>query len=98
MKRQPPRLPAEAQQETPIPEDTPVFFYMPDTTNGEFCQWYPSTFTVSKVLRTDFRGTSRMWVIRLVNAVCALATAEFLAERSCAAFLLLYLDILPFRI
>ncbi|TVY55727.1 N-glycosidase [Lachnellula cervina] len=28
--------------------DEPLFFYMPDTTHGEFCQWFPSTFTVSK--------------------------------------------------
>ena len=28
--------------------DGPLFFYMPDTTHGEFCQWFPSTFTISK--------------------------------------------------
>lgn len=29
------------------PED-PLFFFMPNATHGEFCQWFPSTFTVSK--------------------------------------------------
>ncbi|KAF7550126.1 hypothetical protein G7Z17_g5926 [Cylindrodendrum hubeiense] len=26
----------------------PLFFYMPNATHGEFCQWYPCTFTVSR--------------------------------------------------
>ncbi|KAI9166777.1 N-glycosidase R617 [Paramyrothecium foliicola] len=29
--------------------DGPVFFFKPNESHGEFCQWYPSTFTVSKV-------------------------------------------------
>lgn len=28
--------------------DDPIFFYLPDTTHGEFCQWFSSPFTVSK--------------------------------------------------
>jgi ribA/ribD-fused uncharacterized protein len=28
--------------------DDPLFFHMPDAKYGEFCQWFPSTFTVSK--------------------------------------------------
>lgn len=28
--------------------DRPFFFYMPNASFGELCQWYPSTFTVSK--------------------------------------------------
>jgi ribA/ribD-fused uncharacterized protein len=26
----------------------PLFFYMPNARHGEFCQWYPSTFTLPK--------------------------------------------------
>lgn len=29
-------------------EDNPLFFYMPNKEHGEFCQWFPSTFVVSK--------------------------------------------------
>lgn len=29
-------------------QDDPLFFYMPDQEHGEFCQWFPSTFVVSK--------------------------------------------------
>ncbi|CAH0045421.1 unnamed protein product [Clonostachys solani] len=28
--------------------DDPLFFYMPNAKWGEFCQWFPCTFTVSK--------------------------------------------------
>lgn len=33
-----------------VPEggDAPLFFYMPNAVYGEFCQWFPSTFTVHK--------------------------------------------------
>lgn len=29
-------------------QDDPLFFYMPNKEYGEFCQWFPSTFVVSK--------------------------------------------------
>jgi len=29
-------------------DDSILFFYMPNEPNGEFCQWYPSPFSVSK--------------------------------------------------
>lgn len=29
-------------------ESNPLFFYMPDAAYGELCQWYPSSFNVSK--------------------------------------------------
>jgi ribA/ribD-fused uncharacterized protein len=35
-------------QASPAKEEAPLFFYMPDTKWGEFCQWYPCTFTVTK--------------------------------------------------
>ncbi|KFY51865.1 hypothetical protein V496_08747 [Pseudogymnoascus sp. VKM F-4515 (FW-2607)] len=28
-------------------DDWPVFFHLPNTVNGEFCQWFPSILTVS---------------------------------------------------
>jgi ribA/ribD-fused uncharacterized protein len=34
----------------------PLFFYMPDATNGELCQWFPSTFTVSKAEMSSLIG------------------------------------------
>jgi ribA/ribD-fused uncharacterized protein len=36
--------------------DGPLFFYMPDTTHGEFCQWFPSTFTISKTEMSSLIG------------------------------------------
>jgi ribA/ribD-fused uncharacterized protein len=36
-------------QEISIAEDSPLFFYMPDAKHGEFCQWYLSAFTVSRL-------------------------------------------------
>lgn len=35
------------QQEDSTVDDGPVFFHLPNTVNGEFCQWFPSIFTVS---------------------------------------------------
>ncbi|KAH7162277.1 hypothetical protein B0J13DRAFT_4908 [Dactylonectria estremocensis] len=32
----------------PSQEAGPLLFYMPDAKYGEFCQWYPSRFTVTK--------------------------------------------------
>ncbi|KAI3316583.1 DUF1768-domain-containing protein [Xylariaceae sp. AK1471] len=31
-----------------VVDDEPLFFYMPDAVHGEFCQWFPSAFIVSK--------------------------------------------------
>lgn len=36
------------QPDKPTNIDGPIFFYMPDDTHGEFCQWFPSPFTLSK--------------------------------------------------
>jgi ribA/ribD-fused uncharacterized protein len=38
----------KTQKENLTTGDGPLFFYMPDAVYGEFCQWYPSTFTVKK--------------------------------------------------
>lgn len=40
--------PQKGQNESVANSEEPLFFYMPDATHGEFCQWFPSTFTVSK--------------------------------------------------
>jgi len=37
-----------SQNESSTNSDEPLFFYMPDTTHGEFSQWFPSIFTISK--------------------------------------------------
>jgi len=29
-------------------DDSPLFFYLPDAKHGEFCQWFPSPFSVSR--------------------------------------------------
>ncbi|RDW59909.1 hypothetical protein BP6252_12996 [Coleophoma cylindrospora] len=42
--------------ETPTDSDEPLFFYMPDATHGEFCQWFPSTFTMSKAQMSSLIG------------------------------------------
>src|SRR3569833_2194942 len=34
----------------------PLFFFKPNEPHGEFCQWYPSTFTVSKAVMSDMVG------------------------------------------
>jgi ribA/ribD-fused uncharacterized protein len=34
----------------------PLFFFKPDETHGEFCQWYPATFTVSKTELSQIVG------------------------------------------
>jgi ribA/ribD-fused uncharacterized protein len=44
------------QHENPTNSDGPLFFYMPDTTHGEFCQWFPSTFTMSKTQISSLIG------------------------------------------
>ncbi|KFY25174.1 hypothetical protein V493_04778 [Pseudogymnoascus sp. VKM F-4281 (FW-2241)] len=38
---------ANPRQEDPTGDDWPVFFHMPNAVNGEFCQWFPSIFTIS---------------------------------------------------
>lgn len=40
--------PPTVQNESPTNSDEPLFFYMPDATHGELCQWFPSILTVSK--------------------------------------------------
>ncbi|KAI1377138.1 hypothetical protein F4677DRAFT_417491 [Hypoxylon crocopeplum] len=34
----------------------PVFFFKPNEAHGEFCQWYPATFTVSKADMSSLIG------------------------------------------
>ncbi|TVY36587.1 N-glycosidase [Lachnellula occidentalis] len=41
---------------SPTNSDEPLFFYMPDTTHGEFCQWFPSTFTIGKAQISSLIG------------------------------------------
>jgi ribA/ribD-fused uncharacterized protein len=48
--------PHTTQDENPTNSDEPLFFYMPDTTHGEFCQWFPSTFTISKTQMSSLIG------------------------------------------
>ncbi|KAJ9299332.1 hypothetical protein DTO271G3_2954 [Paecilomyces variotii] len=36
------------QHDNQTPTDGPIFFHMPDAPYGEFCQWFPSHFTISK--------------------------------------------------
>ncbi|TVY89329.1 N-glycosidase [Lachnellula willkommii] len=48
--------PDTTQHGSPSNSDEPLFFYMPDTTHGEFCQWFPSTFTVSKTQMSSLIG------------------------------------------
>lgn len=38
------------------PETGPLFFYMPREKYGEFCQWFPSRFTVSKYKISELVG------------------------------------------
>ncbi|TVY41856.1 N-glycosidase [Lachnellula subtilissima] len=45
-----------SQHGSPTNSDEPLFFYMPDTTHGEFCQWFPSTFTISKTQMSSLIG------------------------------------------
>jgi ribA/ribD-fused uncharacterized protein len=40
--------PEESLPKEPESDPGPLFFYMPNATHGEFCQWYPCTFTVSR--------------------------------------------------
>ncbi|KFA48255.1 hypothetical protein S40293_07374 [Stachybotrys chartarum IBT 40293] len=47
--KQPEAVKTQAQQK-------PLFFYMPDAESGEFCQWYPSTFTVTNKEISDLIG------------------------------------------
>lgn len=48
--------PHTTQHDNPTNNDGPIFFYMPDTTHGEFCQWYPSVFTMSKTQMSSLIG------------------------------------------
>lgn len=34
----------------------PLFFFKPNEPYGEFCQWYPATFTISKVEMSSLVG------------------------------------------
>jgi len=62
MKRQSKNFIGEGSTEQPNPTtsepDEPLFFYMPDAVYGEFCQWYPSRFTVSKSQMSSLVGHS----------------------------------------
>lgn len=47
------------QPESPDPNDVtepPLFFYMPDAHFGDFCQWFPATFTVTKAEISNLVG------------------------------------------
>ena len=48
--------PHTTQHENGTDHDGPLFFYMPDSTHGEFCQWFPSTFTISKTQISSLIG------------------------------------------
>ncbi|KFY36081.1 hypothetical protein V494_05343 [Pseudogymnoascus sp. VKM F-4513 (FW-928)] len=37
----------EPRQEDSAVDNLPIFFHLPDAFHGEFCQWFPSIFTVS---------------------------------------------------
>ena len=37
-------------------EDNPLFFFKPNEPHGEFCQWYPATFTVNKAEMSTLVG------------------------------------------
>ncbi|KFY12734.1 hypothetical protein V492_03699 [Pseudogymnoascus sp. VKM F-4246] len=37
----------EPRQENSTVDDWPIFFHLPNALHGEFCQWFPSIFTVS---------------------------------------------------
>ncbi|PNY29560.1 Uncharacterized protein TCAP_00522 [Tolypocladium capitatum] len=39
---------SSASRDQESDDDSPLFFYMPKAKYGEFCQWHPSVFTVSK--------------------------------------------------
>ena len=47
--------PAEVKEQQRV-LDQPLFFFMPNENHGEFCQWYPATFTVSKVKMSRLIG------------------------------------------
>ena len=48
--------PHTTQHENPTSSDEPLFFHMPDAPHGEFCQWFPSTFTISKTEMSSLIG------------------------------------------
>ncbi len=48
--------PRAIQHENPTTSDGPLLFYLPDATHGEFCQWFPSNFTVSKAQISSLIG------------------------------------------
>jgi ribA/ribD-fused uncharacterized protein len=60
-----------------------LFFYMPDTVYGEFCQWYPSTFTVSKSQLSPLVGHS-------IEDADADADAESSITFNCAEQFMMY--------
>ncbi|KAK5657417.1 hypothetical protein OQA88_2989 [Cercophora sp. LCS_1] len=41
-------MPLKHKKQAPPHDENIIFFYMPDAERGELCQWYPSTFSVSK--------------------------------------------------
>jgi len=43
-----PKLQHENGTKTEASSEEPLFFYIPDATHGELCQWFPSVFTISK--------------------------------------------------
>jgi ribA/ribD-fused uncharacterized protein len=48
--------PHSTEHEHPTNSDGPLFFYMPNAAHGEFCQWFPSTFTISKTEMSSLIG------------------------------------------
>lgn len=48
----------EPQGEDSTGDDWPIFFHLPNAVNGEFCQWFPSIFTVSTSQISSLIGDS----------------------------------------
>ncbi|OBT65030.1 hypothetical protein VE03_05249 [Pseudogymnoascus sp. 23342-1-I1] len=46
------------QQEDSTVDKGPIFFHLPNAVNGEFCQWFPSIFTVSTSQISSLIGDS----------------------------------------
>lgn len=53
-----PKHASNKQSTAPLTSDPtePLFFFKPNEAHGEFCQWYPATFTVSKAEMSTLVG------------------------------------------
>ncbi|KAH7318369.1 hypothetical protein B0I35DRAFT_512001 [Stachybotrys elegans] len=61
----------------------PLFFYMPDQQNGEFCQWFPCAFTVSTTDISALVGHAVEPVDRIITFSC---TEQFMMYCKAARF------------